>query len=94
MLVPDKINVVVPTGNFGNILAAYYAKLMGIPVNKLICASNILVRAAARVKKLRKLCLDRVIYLISALLFQLTKPITDKTVIANDFQNKARRVRD
>lgn len=36
----DKINIVVPTGNFGNILAAYYAKKMGIPVNKLICASN------------------------------------------------------
>ena len=36
----DPINVVVPTGNFGNILAAYYAKKMGIPVNKLICASN------------------------------------------------------
>lgn len=36
----DKVNIVVPTGNFGNILAAYYAKLMGIPVNKLICASN------------------------------------------------------
>lgn len=36
----DKINVVVPTGNFGNILAAYYAKQMGIPINKLICASN------------------------------------------------------
>ena len=36
----DKVNVVVPTGNFGNILAAYYAKLMGIPINKLICASN------------------------------------------------------
>ena len=36
----DKINVVVPTGNFGNILAAYYAKEMGIPINKLICASN------------------------------------------------------
>ena len=36
----EPINVVVPTGNFGNILAAYYAKLMGIPVNKLICASN------------------------------------------------------
>ena len=33
-------NVVVPTGNFGNILAAYYARLMGVPVNKLICASN------------------------------------------------------
>lgn len=33
-------NVVVPTGNFGNILAAYYAKMMGVPVNKLICASN------------------------------------------------------
>lgn len=33
-------NVVVPTGNFGNILAAYYAKIMGVPVNKLICASN------------------------------------------------------
>ena len=36
----DKINIVVPTGNFGNILAAYYAKRMGLPVNKLICASN------------------------------------------------------
>lgn len=36
----DKINVVVPTGNFGNILAAYYAKQMGLPVNRLICASN------------------------------------------------------
>ncbi len=36
----DAINVVVPTGNFGNILAAYYAHLMGIPVNKFICASN------------------------------------------------------
>ncbi|MBO5370540.1 MAG: threonine synthase, partial [Clostridia bacterium] len=36
----DKINIVVPTGNFGNILAAYYAKIMGLPVNKLICASN------------------------------------------------------
>ncbi|MDO5522363.1 MAG: threonine synthase [bacterium] len=36
----EKINVVVPTGNFGNILAAYYAKNMGIPMNKLICASN------------------------------------------------------
>lgn len=36
----DKINLVVPTGNFGNILAAYYAMTMGLPVNKLICASN------------------------------------------------------
>lgn len=36
----EKINVVVPTGNFGNILAAYYAKNMGLPVAKLICASN------------------------------------------------------
>lgn len=36
----DKINICVPTGNFGNILAAYYAKMMGLPVNKLICASN------------------------------------------------------
>ena len=36
----DKINITVPTGNFGNILAAYYAKLMGLPVNRLICASN------------------------------------------------------
>jgi len=33
-------NICVPTGNFGNILAAYYAKCMGVPVNKLICASN------------------------------------------------------
>ncbi|MCR4614857.1 MAG: threonine synthase [Clostridiales bacterium] len=36
----EKINIVVPTGNFGNILAAYYALRMGLPVNKLICASN------------------------------------------------------
>ena len=34
------INIVVPTGNFGNILAAWYAKEMGLPVNRLICASN------------------------------------------------------
>ncbi len=36
----EPMNVVVPTGNFGNILAAYYAKLIGVPVGKLICASN------------------------------------------------------
>jgi len=36
----DEINFVVPTGNFGNILAAYYAKEMGLPVKKLLCASN------------------------------------------------------
>jgi len=36
----DRINICVPTGNFGNILAGYYAKLMGLPVNKFICASN------------------------------------------------------
>ncbi len=37
----EKVNIVVPTGNFGNILAAYFAKHMGVPVNKLICASNV-----------------------------------------------------
>lgn len=36
----QEINITVPTGNFGNILAAYYAKKMGLPVHKLICASN------------------------------------------------------
>lgn len=36
----EVINVTVPTGNFGNILAAYYAKQMGVPIGKLICASN------------------------------------------------------
>ena len=36
----DKVNFIVPTGNFGNILAGYYAYLTGLPVNKLICASN------------------------------------------------------
>ncbi|MFR4352197.1 MAG: threonine synthase [Roseburia sp.] len=36
----EPINVVVPTGNFGNILAAFYAKNMGVPIAKLICASN------------------------------------------------------
>ena len=39
--VGDKINVVVPTGNFGNILASYYGHKMGLPVNKFICASNV-----------------------------------------------------
>ncbi len=38
--ITDGFNVVVPTGNFGNILAAYYAKQMGVPIKKLICASN------------------------------------------------------
>lgn len=37
----DSVNVAVPTGNFGNILAAYYAKRMGLPFKKLICASNV-----------------------------------------------------
>lgn len=36
----EPVNIVVPTGNFGNILAAYYAGQMGIPINKLICAAN------------------------------------------------------
>lgn len=36
----DKINFTVPTGNFGDILAGYYAKLLGLPINRLICASN------------------------------------------------------
>lgn len=36
----EKINIVVPTGNFGNILASYYAMCMGLPVHKFICASN------------------------------------------------------
>lgn len=36
----EAVNIVVPTGNFGNILAAYYASRMGVPVQKLICASN------------------------------------------------------
>ncbi len=36
----EEIDVTVPTGNFGDILAAYYAKLMGLPIHKLICASN------------------------------------------------------
>lgn len=36
----DPVNFVVPTGNFGDILAGYYAKLMGLPVDRLLCASN------------------------------------------------------
>ncbi|OUQ24699.1 threonine synthase [Flavonifractor sp. An135] len=36
----DLVNVCVPTGNFGDILAAYYAKMMGVPLGRLICASN------------------------------------------------------
>lgn len=36
----EPMNVVVPTGNFGNILAAYYAKRMGVPIKRLVCASN------------------------------------------------------
>lgn len=40
IVIGDKVNFCVPTGNFGDILAAYYAKRMGLPVGKLICASN------------------------------------------------------
>lgn len=40
IVIGDEINVSVPTGNFGNILAAYYAKSMGLPIKTLICASN------------------------------------------------------
>jgi len=40
MRMGNQLNVVVPTGNFGNILAAYYAKQMGLPIGRLICASN------------------------------------------------------
>lgn len=40
LILGEKLNVAVPTGNFGNILAAYYAKEMGLPIGKLICASN------------------------------------------------------
>ena len=36
----EKVNFCVPTGNFGDILAGFYAKIMGLPVNMLICASN------------------------------------------------------
>ena len=36
----EPVNVVVPTGNFGDILAGYYAKLMGLPIDRLLCASN------------------------------------------------------
>lgn len=36
----DEVNFVVPTGNFGNILAGYYAKMMGLPIHRLVCASN------------------------------------------------------
>ena len=36
----EKIHVTVPTGNFGNILAAYFAKQMGVPIDKLICAAR------------------------------------------------------
>ena len=36
----DKVNFVVPTGNFGNILAGYFAKLLGLPIDTLVCASN------------------------------------------------------
>jgi threonine synthase len=40
-VLPDEpITVVVPTGNFGNILAGYYAHLMGLPVNRFVCAST------------------------------------------------------
>ncbi|NMA83403.1 MAG: threonine synthase [Epulopiscium sp.] len=40
LILGEQMNVAVPTGNFGNILAAYYAKKMGLPIGKLLCASN------------------------------------------------------
>lgn len=41
ILSEEPVNIVVPTGNFGNILAGYYASLMGLPVNRFVCASNV-----------------------------------------------------
>ena len=41
VMLGDKVDFVVPTGNFGNIFAGYIAKLMGLPVEKLVCASNV-----------------------------------------------------
>lgn len=40
IIIGDKINFTVPTGNFGDILAGFYAKCMRLPINRLICASN------------------------------------------------------
>lgn len=71
----DKLNFVVPTGNFGNILAAVYAKKMGLPVGRLICASN-------RNKVLADFLSDGV-YDARRVFYQTTSPSMDILISSN-----------
>ncbi|HOV25324.1 MAG TPA: threonine synthase [Pseudobacteroides sp.] len=81
----EKVNFVVPTGNFGNILAAYYAMEMGLPVNRLICASNennvltdfINTGVYDRKREFKKTCSPSMDILISSNLERLLYEITE-----------------
>ncbi|MFZ5986485.1 MAG: threonine synthase [Bacillota bacterium] len=95
--VGDKVNFVVPTGNFGNILAAYYAKEMGLPVNRLICASNdnnvltdfINTGVYDKNREFKKTISPSMDILISSNLERLLFEITDHdSSLINDWMNK------
>jgi len=99
----DKINIVVPTGNFGNILAAFYAGKMGVPVNRLICAANannvltdfIKTGVYDRKRKFKKTISPSMDILISSNLERLLYELTghDSNRVSNwmsELQNKGR----
>lgn len=96
----DKVNVVVPTGNFGNILAAYYAMEMGLPINKLICASNennvltdfVNTGVYDRKREFKKTVSPSMDILISSNLERLLYELTGHNAGAiNDWMNKLKR---
>jgi threonine synthase len=73
----DRINIVVPTGNFGNILAAFYALRMGLPVHRLICASN--------ENKVLTEAITKGSYNCQRTLYQTTSPAMD-ILVSNNFE--------
>ncbi len=96
----DMINFAVPTGNFGNILAGYYAKKMGLPVNKLICASNennvltdfINSGVYDKRREFIKTCSPSMDILISSNLERLLYDVTDENSrLINDWMGRLRR---
>lgn len=93
----QKINFVVPTGNFGNILAAHYAMEMGLPINKLICASNdnnvltdfIETGVYDRNRDFKKTISPSMDILISSNLERLLYEVTDhNSVLINEWMEK------
>ena len=92
----DKVNFSVPTGNFGDILAGYFAKLLGLPVGKLICASNAnnvltdFIRTGTynRMRPLLKTTSPSMDILVSSNLERLLYLLSGDTALVADLMNK------